>query len=168
MSSSQKKHDVYTMSLIAVVLSLIFSLFLMSQNFQNIYSSSTPLGFLTSESNKQLLANITSTYFPSLMIALVMASIMLVFFIYIRISFKNEYPFSAAYSVSFIVIILEILAISTLLILLNLSQLEFSPISILQNTWVAPIIQLVFLMLFGGSFVATLIAIIDYRKHSNL
>ncbi|MCH4043242.1 hypothetical protein ACEVFU_15010 (plasmid) [Lacticaseibacillus paracasei] len=168
MSHLKKTHDKHAINLIIVGLSFVFSMFLISQNFQNIFALSTPLELFTSGSSKQLLANITTKYFPSLVISLIMAIIMFVSFISIRLLFKDGYPSSFGYSISLIVIVLEILSISSLLLLLNLSQLEFSHFSILQNAWLAPIVQLIFLMFFGGSFVATLITIIDYRKQHSI
>lgn len=162
MAPSKKTYDTYTLNLIVVISSFVFSSFLALQNFQNIFTLSTPLGL--GSSGQQLLATIQTTYFPPLIVSLVVALIMLTIIISVRIYFRKSYPSSIGYAIALVVTILEVIFISLLTLTLHLSQFEFSPVSVLQNAWMSPIIQLISLFLFGGSFAATLITIIDYRK----
>ncbi|CAQ65226.1 Putative uncharacterized protein [Lacticaseibacillus paracasei] len=89
---------------------------------------------------------------------------MLVIIIFVRVFLRKVYPTSIGYTISLVVTILEVILTSILILILQLSQSEFSPVSVLQNAWAAPIVQLISLLLLGGSFIATLITLIDYRK----
>lgn len=166
MSSSKKSYDVYTINLMLVGSSFVFSLFLLTQNFQNIFTLSLPLSL--SASSKQILTTIQTAYFPPLIVSLVTSIALLTIVIFVRIFFRKVSPASIGYTISLVVIILDVILTSILLLLVQLSQQEFSPVSVLQNTWAAPITQLITLSLSGGSLFATLITIIDYRKHRSV
>ncbi|EPC92657.1 hypothetical protein [Lacticaseibacillus paracasei] len=146
----KKNYDIHTINVIVVSSSFILSVFLMTQNFQNIFTLSMPLSLSTS--SKQVLTTIQTAYFPPVII------------IFVRVFLRKVYPTSIGYTISLVVTILEVILTSILILILQLSQSEFSPVSVLQNAWAAPIVQLISLLLLGGSFIATLITLIDYRK----
>ena len=158
----KKNYDIHTINVIVVSSSFILSVFLMTQNFQNIFTLSVPLSLSTS--SKQVLTTIQTAYFPPLIVSLLAAITMLVIIIFVRVFLRKVYPTSIGYTISLVVTILEVILTSILILILQLSQSEFSPVSVLQNAWAAPIVQLISLLLLGGSFIATLITLIDYRK----
>ena len=158
----KKNYNIHTINVIVVSSSFILSVFLMTQNFQNIFTLSMPLSLSTS--SKQVLTTIQTAYFHPLIVSLLAAITMLVIIIFVRVFLRKVYPTSIGYTISLVVTILEVILTSILILILQLSQSEFSPVSVLQNAWAAPIVQLISLLLLGGSFIATLITLIDYRK----
>ena len=131
--------NAYVFNLIATVTSAVFSIFLITQNFSNVFQFGV------------------SYKIDALVFTLVITMLVLV---------KKRKVSALGSIIALGITLIQIGYLSGLFWLVQSVQSAFSLAGdILQNPYIGPLLQLINLLLLGGSWIANMVVAIDYRRN---
>lgn len=152
--------NAYVFNLIATVTSAVFSIFLITQNFPNVFQFG--VSYKIDASNTALVKQLQMMYTPAIVVALIAA--VLVFTLLVLVKKRNVSALGSIIALG--ITLIQIGYLSGLFWLVQSVQSAFSPAGdILQNPYIGPLLQLINLLLLGGSWIANLVVAIDYRRN---
>ncbi|EKQ03288.1 hypothetical protein [Lacticaseibacillus paracasei] len=156
--------NAYVFNLIATVTSAVFSIFLITQNFPNVFQFG--VSYKIDASNTALVKQLQMMYTPAIVVALIAAVLVFTLVITMLVLVKKRKVSALGSIIALGITLIQIGYLSGLFWLVQSVQSAFSPAGdILQNPYIGPLLQLINLLLLGGSWIANLVVAIDYRRN---